>query len=114
MGTNYYRVKAFNKNESVNISKVFRIYYGIVGNTIFIYPNPSGNDLAVRIVAVYKGNYQLSILNNNGQQIISMPFVHDGTDKTIRIIMPFLLAKGIYRLFLIDKSQFYKQSFLIK
>ena len=114
IGTNYYRVKALNRNESVNISKVFRIYYGTVGNTIFIYPNPSGNDLAVRIVAVYKGNYQLSVLNNNGQQIVSMPFVHDGNDKTIHITMPFLLAKGIYRLFLIDKSQFYKQSFLIK
>jgi hypothetical protein len=114
LGTNYYRVKAFNRNESVNLSKVFRIYYGIVGNTIFIYPNPSGNDLAVRIVAVYKGNYRLSVLNNNGQQIVSMPFVHDGIDKTIRVAMPYLLAKGIYRLFLIDKSQFYKQSFLIK
>jgi hypothetical protein len=114
LGTNYYRVKAYNKNESVNLSKVFRIYYGIVGNTIFIYPNPSGNDLAVRIVAVYKGNYRLSILNNYGQQIVSMPLEHDGIDKTIRITMPFLLAKGVYRLFLIDKSQFYKQSFLIK
>jgi hypothetical protein len=114
LGTNYYRVKAFNRNESVNLSKVFRIYYGIVGNTIFIYPNPSGNDLAVRIVAVYKGNYRLSVINNNGQQIVSMPFVHDGIDKTMRITMPFLLAKGIYRLFIIDKSQFYKQSFLIK
>ncbi len=114
LGTNYYRVKAYNKNESVNLSRVFRIYYGIVGNTIFIYPNPSGNDIAIRIVAVYKGNYKLSILNNNGQQIVSMPFLHDGIDKTVRITLPTLLAKGIYRLFLIDKSQFYKQSFLIK
>ena len=113
-GTNYYRIKVYYTNNTVNLSNVFRIYFGKVGNTILIYSNPSGSELAVRLAAVNRGNYQMSILNVAGQQIFSMPVNHDGNDKTIRINMPVTLAKTVYWLFLIDKTQFYKQTFLVK
>ncbi|MES2430670.1 MAG: hypothetical protein V4556_07000 [Bacteroidota bacterium] len=114
VGTNYYRMKVHHKNTGVNISSIVRIYFGKIGNTIFIYPNPSGSVLAVRFAAVNKGHYQMNVLGNNGQTITTFPVEHDGTDKTIRIPMPVTLPKGIYRLFLIDKERFYKQAFLIK
>ena len=114
VGTNYYRMKVYHKNTAVNISSIVRIYFGEVGNTIFIYPNPSGSELSVRFAAVNKGRYQMSVLSNDGQRLVTMPIVHDGTDKTVKINMPATLPKGVYRLFLIDKDQFYKQAFLIK
>lgn len=114
VGTNYYRIRAYNLNGTVNLSNVFRIYFGKVGNTIFIYPNPTGSELAVRFAAVNKGKYQMSVLNNQGQVLLTTPVNHDGTDKTIRVNLPEMMPKGIYRLFLIDKVQFYKQSFLVK
>ena len=114
IGTNYYRIKVFNNNGTVNLSRVFRIYFGNVGNSVFIYPNPSGSELTVRFAAVSKGKYQLSILSIAGHQILTMPFYHDGIDKTIHIDMPQTMARGIYQLFLIDKVQFYKQAFLVK
>ena len=113
-GTNYYRIKSYNINNTVNLSPVFRIYFGKVGNTIFIYPNPSGPELTVRLAAVKKGNYRMSVFGTNGQTITTMPLYHDGVDKTVRINLPVTLSRGIYRLFLIDKVQFYKQSFLVK
>lgn len=112
IGTNYYRIKMYHKNTAVNISNVVRIYFGKVGNTIFIYPNPTGTELNVRFAAVDKGDYQLSVINNNGQKIVSVPVKHDGLDRTIQINLPKTLSKGLYRLFMIDKSRFFKQAFL--
>jgi len=113
-GTNYYRIKSYNINNTVNLSAVFRIYFGKVGNTIFIYPNPTGPELTVRLAAVKKGNYKMNVFTTDGQLIATMPVIHDGVDKTVRINLPVTLARGVYRLFLVDKVQFYKQSFLVK
>ncbi len=114
IGSNYYRIKIFNTNSTISLSNVTRLYYGKVGNTLFIYPNPAGSELTVRFAAVSKGNYQMSVFGNNGQKITTMPVQHDGNDRTIKINLPVTLSRGVYRLFLIDKVEFYKQSFLIK
>ncbi|MGG9971260.1 hypothetical protein ACQ33O_05630 [Ferruginibacter sp. SUN002] len=114
VGTNYYRMKVYHKNTAVNVSSIVRIYFGKVGNTIFIYPNPSGSELAVRFAAVTKGRYQMSVLSNDGRRLLTQTVEHDGTDKTLKINMPGSLPKGVYRLFLIDRIRFYKQAFLIK
>jgi hypothetical protein len=98
----------------INLSSIVRIYFGKVGNTIFIYPNPSGLELSVRFAAVNRGHYQMNVLGSDGKRLLTMPIEHDGTDKTIKISLPYTLTKGIYRLFLIDKLRFYKQAFLIK
>lgn len=114
IGTNYYRVKIYNANGSINLSNAMRIYFGQVSNTLFIYPNPTSNELTIRLAAVNKGNYQLSIFSTDGQRIATTPVVHDGIDKTLKIVLPLTIAKGLYRLFLIDKRQFYKQAFMIR
>ena len=113
-GSNFYRIKAYNDNGSVTISRIIRASYGKVGNTLLIYPSPSGNELTIRFAAINKGNYRLSVINLNGQQIVSIPFYHDGIDKSLRLNLPITLAKGIYRLFLINKTRFYKQTFMSK
>jgi len=79
-----------------------------------IYPNPSGNILTVRIAGIPKANYQLSVLGNNGQFITTTAYTHDGIDKTLHINLPITLSKGLYRLFLIDRDQFFKQAFLVR
>jgi hypothetical protein len=114
IGSNYYRVKIIFDNNTVSISKVIRVYFGRVNNSLFIYPNPTGSELTIRFAAVAKGNYQMSVFNNNGQRITTQPILHDGVDKTIKINLPSNLSRGIYRLFMIDKVEFYKQAFIIK
>ncbi len=113
-GTNYYRIKLYNSNGTVSLSNALRIYFGSVGNTLYIYPNPSGSELTVRFAAVNKGKYRLSVYSNDGSRILTMPFEHDGIDKTMKINLPVTIAQGVYRLFLIDRTQFYRQSFLIR
>ena len=114
IGSNYYRIKSYFNNNTISISRIFRADFENAGNTLFIYPNPSGNQLGVRFAAVVKGDYQFSVLSTNGQSILSQPLHHDGLDKTIYFNLPVTLSRGVYRLFLIDKTHFYKQSFLMK
>jgi len=75
---------------------------------------PSGNILTVRIAGIPKGRYQMSVLGNNGQFITTSAYTHDGIDKTLHINLPLTLSKGLYRLFLIDRDQFFKQAFLVR
>lgn len=114
IGSNYYRVKMINDNGTASLSKTVRVYFGTVNNSIFIYPNPSGSELTIRLAGVAKGNYRLSAFTNNGERIAAIAVPHDGTDRTIKLKLPHSLSKGVYRLLLIDKVEFYKQSFLIK
>jgi hypothetical protein len=114
VGANYYRIKVNYDNGTINLSNVVRLYYGDVGNTILIYPNPTANVLVVRLAGVNKGNYQLSVLSTNGQRLVTMPLAYDGFDETLHINLPLTIPKGIYRLFMIDKTQFYKQAFMVK
>ena len=114
IGTNFYRIKAYYDNGTVGLSRVFTIYFGEVGNALFIYANPSAENRTIRLAAVTKGNYQMSIVNNNGRVISSTFLNHDGNDKTVHMALPVTLSHGMYRLFLIDKYRFYKQSFLIR
>jgi hypothetical protein len=113
IGTNYYRIKTIYKNGSASLSRVFRLYYGKVGNTVFVYPATEGQPLRVRLVAVPKGYYRLTIFTQTGQQLATQMLQHDGIDKNININMPSRMPKGIYRLLLIDRDKFFKQSFII-
>lgn len=114
IGTNYYRIKANYNNSTINLSNVIRLYFETVANSILIYPNPTANILIARLAGISKSNYQLSVLNSGGQTILTMPLAHNGIDETLHINLPQTLAKGVYWLFLIDKIQFYKQSFMVK
>ena len=114
IGTNYYRIKSYNINGAVTLSNVFRIYYGKVGNTVLIYPNPVDGELTMRFAGIQKGNYKMSVLGTNGQVITKQALYHDGLDKTMKINLPPGMQRGMYRLFLINKQLFYKQTFMVK
>jgi len=114
IGGNYYRIKADNNNSTISLTNIVRLYFATVGNSVLIYPNPTGNILTVRLAGINKGNYQLSVLSSSGQTIVTMPEIHDGTDKNLYINLPKALPKGIYWLFFIDRTQFFKQEFMVK
>lgn len=114
VGTNYYRIRSRNQDGSAKLSTVLRIYNGYVGNTLLVFPNPSGRQLDIWMAGVKRGAYRLSVLLSNGQVVHTERLVHDGADRTWRVDLPQALPKGICRIFLIDKYQFYKQSFLVR
>jgi type IX secretion system substrate protein len=114
IGNNYYRVKAVATNGDIIYSKILKMPYGKIDNTLFVYPNPVKQTLKVQLHSLLKGYYKLHIYNNAGQEIYNRAINHDGLDKTITVQLPSHLQKGIYRLMFINKYEFYKQNFAVE
>ena len=114
IGNNFYRVKAVATNGNITYSKILKMPYGKIDNTLFVYPNPVKQTLKVQLHSILMGFYKLHIYNSVGQEIYSRAITHDGADKTISVQLPAHLQKGIYRLMFINKYEFYKQNFTIE
>ena len=114
IGNNFYRVKAVSTNGTAIYSKILKIPYGIIDNTLFVYPNPVKDLLQIQLHGLSRGKYKLHIYNSGGQEIYNRYVEHDGIDKTITVPLPSTLQKGIYRLLFINKYEFYKQNFSIQ
>jgi hypothetical protein len=114
IGNNFYRVKAVATNGDITYSKILKMPYGKIDNTVFVYPNPVKLTLNVQLHSLLKGYYKLHIYNNAGQEIYNRAVNHDGLDKTITLQLPVYLQKGIYRLMFINKYEFYKQNFTVE
>jgi hypothetical protein len=114
IGNNFYRVKAVSTNGTIIYSKILKMPYGMIDNTLFVYPNPVKDLLQIQLHGLSKGKYKLHIYNDGGQEIYNRYVTHDGIDKTITVQLPSTLQKGIYRLLFINKFEFYKQNFSIQ
>jgi hypothetical protein len=114
IGNNFYRVKAVSTTGTVIYSKILKIPYGIIDNTLFVYPNPVKDLLQIQLHGLSRGKYKLHIYNSGGQEVYNRYVEHDGIDKTITVPLPSTLQKGIYRLLFINKYEFYKQNFSIQ
>jgi Secretion system C-terminal sorting domain len=114
IGNNFYRVKAVSTNGTVVYSKILKIPYGRIDNTLFVYPNPVKDLLQIQLHGLLRGKYKLHIYSSSGQEIYNRYVEHDGIDKTITVSLPSTLQKGIYRLLFINKYEFYKQNFSIE
>jgi len=113
IGNNFYRVKAVGTNGDITYSKILKMPYGKIDNTLFVYPNPVKQTLKIQLHSLLKGYYKLHIYNSVGLEIYNRAINHDGLDKTIYVKFPAYLQKGIYRLMFINKYEFYKQNFLV-
>lgn len=114
IGNNFYRIKAVGISGKTIYSKIIKISYGKVDNTLFVYPNPAKDVLNVQLHGLLRGNFKLHIYNDAGQEIYRQSLNHDGIDKTFIVPLPASLQQGVYRLFFIDKYRFYKQNFLVQ
>jgi hypothetical protein len=113
-GNNYYRLVTVNNDGERVYSKIFRVIYGKVDNSLSLFPNPVKDVVNIRLVALPKGKYDLAVYNDAGQRVYSANFVHAGNDGIKTINLPAGLKKGPYRLVMSNAFEFYKQSFLVQ
>ena len=113
VGLNYYRIEAtVNGKLFYSISR--RAYVSNIDNSIPVYPNPVNKDLRFQMTALSKGHYQAVVYASNGVRIAGQSINHDGKDNYITIVLPPLISRGVYRLVLLTKNEFYKQNFLVQ
>ena len=114
-GDNYYRIKAINKDGSVQYSSIAKVTIGDRREGISIYPNPIvGKTMNVQLSNIAAGTYAISMTNANGQQVMEQPLQHAGGSVTETVQLPVTLASGIYKLRVAGNSGSYTETVIVK
>jgi hypothetical protein len=113
-GNNYYKVTAFDKTGKYVSTSIIRILYGKNDNSVVVFVNPAGNIVNIRVVDIIKGEYAIRVFDNSGKLVYNGKVQHNGADGIYPVQLPKPLAKGNYRLVLINKYQFFQSSFMIQ
>ncbi len=98
-GYNYYRIKSVDVNGKIEYSKVVKVFIEKGAESISIYPNPVQYDIInLHLTNQNKGVYEIRLLNQLGQLLISKKVDHNGGSKIEKIPFGKNSAQGIYKL----------------
>lgn len=113
-GVNFYRIKFWNSDNTFSYSNIYKISLGKMGSNLQILPfNGNAGTISVRLKSITAGNYRIRIINSLGQQVFTQNVIHDGYEKTFSLDMNKKIAKGIYRLVMTNKGDFFNETFLV-
>lgn len=115
LNMNYYRIKVMNKNGTYEISAIVKVKLNNDKSEINVFPNPIiGEVVSLQLVNLVKGKTAINIYNNQGQQILSTMINYEGGNQLQKIVMPRNIAKGIYRLVVINNSNNLQQTLFVE
>lgn len=98
-GTNFYRIKATDKDGSIQYSSILRINVGKIKTGLTVYPNPvKGGKVNVELDGVSKGEYKVNIYNMVGSIVHTATLVSEGTSVSKAITLPTNVTNGNYTL----------------
>jgi hypothetical protein len=97
-GTNFYRIKVYEKSGKVIYSKVLKIDIGsVAGKGISLYPNPVvGKQLTIGLTGIKQGQYTLRVVNTAGQDVYRSTIMNSGNGVTQMIELPASVKPGVY------------------
>ena len=97
-GFNYYRIRSTGISGEIKYSQVLKVF-SVSKGVINVFPNPvTGNTIHLQIVNQPGGLYEVNLVNNSGQSVMTKQIQHtDGTStETIRPAQH--IPKGMYQL----------------
>ncbi|MEO5890247.1 MAG: hypothetical protein ABIQ31_08340 [Ferruginibacter sp.] len=98
-GNNFYRIRYIDRNGKSGYSQTVRVAIGNNKRAISVYPNPlQGNAINLQFNNQPAGNYTIRLVNNAGQTVFTKATTVDGSNVSQSLLVPQLLAKGIYQL----------------
>ncbi|MDQ6843870.1 MAG: T9SS type A sorting domain-containing protein [Bacteroidota bacterium] len=96
---NYYRIASLEIDGKLKYSEVVKVYNGNAVERIKVYPNPIVNNaLHFQLDNSPAGPYQVRIVNNSGQVLVSEKLQHAGGNLKGTIEPLQVMKKGIYQL----------------
>jgi hypothetical protein len=107
-GQSFYRVRCTGTNGFIQYSQVVKVDIGARDANISVYPNPIKNGIVgLQLTNMPKGTYQLQILNDFGQSIVTKLINHNGGNAFQTVLFNSSIPKGLYELEIIqpDKSK---------
>ncbi|MES2431957.1 MAG: T9SS type A sorting domain-containing protein [Bacteroidota bacterium] len=98
-GNNFYRIKIYDLNGSVKYSPIIKVNVGKAIESINVFPNPvKNNTINLQFVNQPKGEYQVRILNQAGQEVYKTSLTAEVGTETYSLKLQNKLPKNIYQL----------------
>ncbi len=105
VGKVYYRIKTYQYDAGYFNSNIVMLETNNKLDFISVYPNPvTGNAINLQMNQLPKGNYQVSIINNEGKILFAQYLNHNGSSATQQFQFNRNFANGVYRLRLLNIS----------
>lgn len=114
-GNNFYRVRSIDIDGKSLLSKIVVVKIGAANSEFKIFPNPVTNhQINIHADEMAKGKYDVSIYNQQGQQIIQHRIEHTGGRFDQIIKLDAMLPAGIYYLKITGETEKYNLTIFIK
>ncbi|MGZ8511278.1 MAG: T9SS type A sorting domain-containing protein, partial [Chitinophagaceae bacterium] len=114
-GTNFYRIKAIQKNTKIIFSKVMRIERGMAGQKLSLYPNPVvSNQITIGLLGLRDDKYNIRIVNAAGQHIYESMINYKGRFMTQTLRLPSFLKPGVYGLIVAGSDYRENKTFIVQ
>ena len=113
-GNNFYRIKAINKDGSVQYSSVIKINIRNAKGSIQVSPNPVYNktvNLQLNDVAI--GTYTVSVYNTLGETLYRQGFQHAAGNASFTIKLN-NVATGIYHVEMKNANENYRTTIMLQ
>lgn len=102
-GNHFYRIKVTEKSGAVKYTEIVKVNIAGGNSSISVYPNPvKGKTLAVHLVNIEKGKYNVTLYNDLGQQVYAGAIDHAGGSVTYNIVTGNKLSQESYKLIISD------------
>lgn len=111
-GYNYYKVIAIDKDGKKLSTNIFKININSTKAQVVVFKPNTGKLLMLKIADLEKGNYEMKVLNSNGQQVSAGKLSHNGINTTYSLPLVHELSPGIYRLAISNNSTRLVASFI--
>lgn len=98
-GTYYYRIKALADNGHFVYSNIMKGLVRLAQPQVTVSPNPVlSNEMTVFFLHQPKGIYQLTLININGQVVLTAAISHDGVKSRYKVSLPSSIPDGRFEL----------------
>jgi len=109
-GDNYYRLKQVDSDGTYSYSNIIKATIEVRNEDIFLYPNPTLNELSIDLPNAAIGKVSIEIFNVNGKLVFIENLEQNNVSK---ININPTLAPGIYFLRLRTKNYIHSKSFVV-
>ncbi len=98
-GDHYYRIKVVSKSGDIRYTAVAKVTIGAIKSEITVYPNPVKNKTVnLQLTNMDKGSYNVRLLNDAGQVMMTSQFIHNGGSAYQKIVLSQGIRNGSYRM----------------
>ncbi|RYY56155.1 MAG: T9SS type A sorting domain-containing protein [Chitinophagaceae bacterium] len=114
-GVNIYRIKAVDIDGKYLYSPIVRLVRGDNSKGVAVYPTlVTNSQFTLRLQNLTSGQYQLQVVSNSGQTVLTQRIQHNTGVTANTINLPASLGKGVYRVLVTSGEEKYTTNIVVQ